>query len=437
MNVQVESLPNCITTLRVEVPSEKVTQAWETITADFARVARVPGYRAGKAPKNVIEKKFQKEIREELEKKLLHESCREAISEKNLRVITVSDVEDIVIEADKTMRFTATLVTSPEFELPDYKNITVQVKSGEVTEADVDASIETLRNQSADFTDVTDRELQMGDFVVVDYEGTLDGKPLLEALPKVPKQLAGNQDFWINMTPEAFFPGFCEQLTGAKPGETRSFELPTPENFPIKELAGQKLGYSVTVKSVKLKQLPELNDEFAAKIVPGKTLAELRAIAQEELKKQKETTAEREKREQVMNFLLSKVECELPQNMVLNETRRILSEIVKENQMRGVTDDLLKENEKQIFSTASQGARERLKGTFILLRIAEAEKLKVTREEFNQRIASMAARYGMTTDKVLKELDKNNAIDQVTEEILTGKVLDFLLSSVTVQNTNT
>jgi trigger factor len=135
----------------------------------------------------------------------------------------------------------------------------------------------------------------------------------------------------------------------------------------------------------------------------------------------------------VMSHLLSKVECELPQNLVRYETKRILAEIVKENQMRGVTDEMLKENEKQIMGTASQGARERLKGTFILMRIAEAEKIAVTREEFKQRIDAMAARYGMTPDKVQKELEKNNALDQVSEEILSGKVLDFLVSNATVQ----
>jgi trigger factor len=434
MNVQVENLPNCITTLRVEVPSEKVNQAWESIAGDYARHARIPGYRAGKAPRGIVEKKFQKEIREELQKKLLSESCREAISEKKLRVISVAEVEDVELAADKTMRFTATLVTAPEFELPEYKAITVLVKPSDVTDAEVDESIENLRNQSADFSDITDRELRMEDFAVVDYAATVDGKPLLEVHPKAPKPLAGNEDFWIRMTPEAFFPGFCEQLAGAQTGETRTFELEAPANFPVQELAGQKVGFSVTVKIIKQKSLPELNDEFAEKIIPGKTLASLRELAKDELQKQKEATAEREKRDQVMGHLLSKVECELPQNLVRYETKRILAEIVKENQMRGVTDEALKENEKEILGKAAQGARERLKGTFILLRIAEAEKIAVTREEFKQRIASMAVRYGMTPEKVQKELEKNDALDQVGEEILSGKVLDFLVSSATVQS---
>ena len=435
MNVQVENLPNCITTLRVEVPSEKVNKAWETIAGDYTRYARLPGYRAGKAPRSIVEKKFQKEIREELQKKLLSESCREAIADQKLRVLSVAEVEDVEIASDKTMRFTATLVTAPTFELPEYKGLAVEVKSAEVTEAEIDESIENIRNQSSDFSDLTDREVQMEDFAVVNYSATIDGQPLQEVCPKAPKQLAGNDDFWIRMTPEAFFPGFCEQLAGAKIGETRSFELDVPQDFPLSDLAGKKIGFTVTLNLIKVKSLPELNDEFAAKIIPGKTLAELRDLAKSELQRQKTVAVEREKRDKVMMQLLSSVECELPQDMVRHETKRLLSEIVKENQTRGVNDDVLKEHEKEILATASQGARDRLKGTFVLLRIAEAEKIAITREEFKQRMEDMAAQYRMTPEKVQKELDKNGALDQVTEEILSAKVLDFLVANATVKTT--
>jgi trigger factor len=433
MNVQVENLPNCITTLRVEVPSQKVTETLASIAGDFTRHARIPGYRAGKAPRAIIEKKFQKEIREELEKKLLSESCREAIAKNSLRVLSVAEVEDVELAPDNTMRFTATLVTAPAFELPDYKGIAVQLDPAEVAEPEVDESLENLRHQAADFTDVTGRDLQMEDYAVIDYTGSIEGRPVEEVAPKAARMLSGRSDFWIRMTPEAFMPGFSEQLVGAKAGEARAFELTAPADFPVKELAGQKIGYTVTVKSIKEKRLPELDDEFAAKIIPGKTLAELRELAQKELQTRKEAANERAKRDQIMTALLSKVECELPQNLVRYETKRILSEIVRDNQVRGISDETLKENEKEIMGNAAQGARDRLKGTFILLRIAEAEKITVTKEEFNRRIAEMGARYNMPPEKVLKELDKNGALDQVHEEILSGKTLDFLASNATVQ----
>jgi trigger factor len=433
MNVVVENLPNCITTLRVEVEPEKVTKVLEAVTGDYAKYAKIPGYRAGKAPKAVIEKKFKKEIREELEKKLLSEACREAISDKKLRVLSLTQIDEVELADDKSMKFTATLVTHPEFQLPVYKGIVVPMKSTDVTEGEIDESLENLRDQAADFVDITeDRGAQMEDYIVVDYRGTIDGKPVHEVFPKSGKPLSGNDDFWIRMTPEAFFPGYCAALVGAKPGEKRSFEIEVPAEFPVEGMSGQKIQYEVTVKEIKTKVLPPLDDAFADSVAKGKTVAELRQLAREELARQKTADAESGKRNAIMTQLLSQVECELPVDMVRTETRRILADIVRENQARGVADEILKENEQQILGTAAQNAREKLKGTFILLRIAEAEGIKPTQNEFNMRIVQLAQRYEMKPDKLLKELDKRNALDQITEEILTGKVLDFLAANASV-----
>ena len=433
MNVVVENLPNCITTLRIELEAEKVSKVWDAVTGDYTKYAKIPGYRAGKAPKSVIEKKFKKEIREELEKKLLSESCREAISEKKIRVLSLAQIDDVELAEDKTMKFTATLVTHPDFELPSYKGLVVPMKSTEVTEAEIDESLDNLREQAADFTDLSeDRGAQMEDYVVVDYRGTIDGKPVHELFPKAGKPLSGNEDFWIRMTPEAFFPGYAAALVGAKPGETRTFDIDVPAEFPVEGMGGQKIHYVVTLKEIKSKVLPALDDAFADTVAKGKTIAGLREMAREELGRQKVADAEGGKRTAIMSQILSQVECELPVDMVRTQTRRILADIVRENQSRGIADEVLKENEQQILGTAAQNAREQLKGTFILLRIAEIEGIKPTQQEFNIRIAQLAQRYEMKPAKLLKELEKRNALDQITEEILTGKVLDFLASTASV-----
>src|SRR5471032_29767 len=154
MNVVVENLPNCITTLRVELDPDKVSKAWNDVTGNYTKLARIPGYRAGKAPKAIIEKKFQKEIREELEKKLLSEACKEAIQEKGIKVLSLTQVDDVEIGDDKTMKFTATLVTRPDFQLPVYKGLVVPLQPTEVTDKEVDDSLNELREQGADFKDV-------------------------------------------------------------------------------------------------------------------------------------------------------------------------------------------------------------------------------------------------------------------------------------------
>jgi trigger factor len=435
MNVEVENLPNCITTLRVEVPPDQVSKTWDSVAKDYTQYAKIPGYRPGKAPRNVVENKYKKQIREEVEKKLLSESCREAINEKKLRVISLADVQDVEFGDDKTMRFTATLVTAPEFELPDYKGIPVRLRPVEVTEKEIDDSLETLREQQAEFADITDRALALEDFAVIDYAGTIDGKPVSEVAPKAGKPLSANTDFWIRLTPEAFFPGFADHLVGAKAGESRTFDIDVPADFAVKELAGHKITYAVTVKALKQRNLPELNDAFAAKLIEGKTLADVRDLIKIDIEKQKLADQDRDKKNQIMGALLSKVECELPADLARYETKRILGDIVREQQARGVPDETLKEGQKELVEAATRAARERLRGNFILLRIAELENIKVTKEEFNQRIEFMAMRYQTTREKLLKELSDRDALDQINEEILRGKTLDFLASNVSVQAT--
>ena len=432
MNVVVEPLPNCLATLRVEVEPERVNKAIDQLLHEFGQSVRVPGFRQGKAPRSVVEKKFKKQIREELEGKLLRESTWEAIEEKKLRVLQVTNVEDVQLGEDKRMSFTATVVTQPEFELPNYSGLVLESKSTELTEAEIDESIEALREQAADFADVAERAAAMEDYVVVSYEGTVNGKPVHESFPKAGKPLSGNDEFWIKMTDEAFFPGYCAQLVGANPGETREFDIEVPADFPVEGMAGVKIHYKVGLKAIKEKVLPELNDEFAGSVIKGKTLVELRELAREELGRQKVAAVEAAKRNDIMKQLLASFECELPANMVRGETQRILGELVRENQARGVAEEVLKENQKELVGVASQNAREKLKGTFLLLRIAEAEGLRVSREEIFGRIAALAERYKVTFEKMAKDLEKSNGIDQLNEEIITAKTLDFLVSKANV-----
>lgn len=432
MNVQLENLPNCLATLRVEVPADKVSQAREAIVREYAQFAKLPGFRPGKAPRGIIEAKYKNEIKEELQKRVLSDSCREAIVEKNLKVLNISKVEDVEFGDDQVLRYTATVVTLPEFQLPEYKGIKVQVPSAEVVDKDIDEGIDRLREQACTYSDVTDRALAIDDFAVITYTGTIDGKPADEVIP-VAKVLAGNTDFWIKVTPETFLPGFSEQIVGQKPGETREFDITIAADFAVKELAGKTIHYSVTLNTIKAQVLPEVNDEFAATVAPGKKLEEVRELIKGELTRQKTAEQENEKRNLIMKELLSKVECELPENLVANEARREVDNIIRENQSRGIPDSVLAEKHQEIEANAKSNARDRIKGTFVLLRIAQAEKLSVTPQEVDQRVAMMAIRYNMPVDKLRKELEKREALESINEEILTGKTLDFLAANASVE----
>src|SRR5947207_13404547 len=228
MKVEVENKPESVSTLRIELPPDEVTKEWDAIANSFARFAKIPGYRPGKAPRRVIEAKFRKEIQDELTRKLVSKSYRDAIEQKQLRVVSLTNLEDVEFGDDKSIRFRATVITAPEFELPEYENVSVQLPSTEVTEAEIDAAVERLRDQSADFVDIPDRGVEMGDFAVIDFDGTIDGKPLSEIAPNAAKALHGGKKFWLRMAEDNFLPRFCEQLVGSKPGDTRVVTVDFP-----------------------------------------------------------------------------------------------------------------------------------------------------------------------------------------------------------------
>src|SRR6184192_1511348 len=400
MKVEVEKQPGSVSTLQIEVPSEEVSKEWDAIANSFARFAKIPGYRPGKAPRAVIEKRFRKEIQDELTKKLVSKSYHEAIEQEQLRVASLANIEDVQLGEDKSMRFRATVVTAPEFELPEYKNIPVQLPETNVSGSEVDVAIERLRDQTADFVDVPERGLEMGDFAVIDFEGSSDGKPISEIAPQASKNLHGGKKFWLHLAPDNFLPKFCEQMVGQKPGDTRTVTVDFAVDFPVKELAGKQANYNVTASEIKQKVLPVLDDVFAAKLIPGKTLAELRQVIEHDLVHEKKHERERAKEGQVVKYLHERIQFELPPALLKSETRRILADLVQRNRERGVPDEMLKDKEKELIETAAGLAAHRLKTNFILHRIAERESVQVSRDDINARLREEAARYNVPMDKM-------------------------------------
>jgi len=429
----VEKKPESVSTLKIELPAEEVSKEWDAIANSFARFAKIPGYRRGKAPRAVVDKRFRKEIQDEVTKKLVSKSYREAVEQKKLRVASLTNVEQVQFGDDKSMRYQATIVTAPEFKLPDYKNISVQLPDTKVTEAEIAATLERLRDQTADFVDATDRAAQMEDFVVVDFDGTMEGKPVSEIAPNASKNLHGGKKFWVRLAPDNFLPKFCEQIVGQKKEETRTVTVDFPADFLVKELAGKQASYNVTLREIKEKVLPEVNDEFAGKLLPGKTLADLRHTIEHDLEHEKEHQIEHAKEEQIINYLHEKTKFDLPPPLLRNETKHALTELVQRNRARGIPDEMLKEKEKELIETAAKVAYHRLKTNFILERIAEQEKIGVAREDVDHRVRHEAQHYNISADKMRKQLEEHDQLNALAEQILLGKTLDFLKANVSVQ----
>src|SRR5881227_4156275 len=433
MKIDVEAQPGSVSTLRIELPPEEVSKEWDAIASSFARLAKIPGYRPGKAPRSVIEKRFRKEIHDELTKKLVSKSYYDAIEQKRLRVVSLTNLEDVQFGEDKSMRFRATVVTAPEFELPKYKNIPVQLPSIKIAEEDVDLALERLREQSADFIDVPERGLHMEDFGVIDFEGAIEGRPIREIVPNASKNVHGGKKFWLRLAPENFLPRFCEQIIGMNRGETRSVQVEFPAEFPVTELAGKIADYAVTLNEIKQKILPSIDEAFAARLVPGKTVADLRQMIEHDLEHEKEHEVERAKESQIFKYLQEKIQFDLPPSLLRNETKRALAELVQRNRARGIPDEMLKDKEKELIETAASVAHHRLKTNFILERIAEQEKIEVRREDVDLRIRQEAQHYNISSDKMRKELEEHDGLNALAEQILLGKTLDFLKANVSVQ----
>lgn len=430
VNVSVENLAPCKKLVRVEIEAQKVNDAFEEMTKSFQREARLPGFRPGKAPKDMVAKRYETDIQDEVKKKLIPDAYREAVKEQKLDVIGYPDIEEIQFAKGQSLQFAATVETAPEFEMPDYKGLPAKREKGDVTDEDVQKAIDMLRERQTNFQTVT-RELKEGDVAVVNYTGTCDGKPMTDIAPTA-KGLTEQKNFWVNIDKNSFILGFAEQLIGAKAGDKKTVNVDFPADFVTPQLQGKKGVYEVEVVEAKEKVLPELNDELA-KSYGAENLEKLREGVRTDLANELKYKQERSVREQIVKGLLERVTCELPESTVVQETRNIVYNIVSENQKRGISKETIDQQKNEIFNSASATAKDRVKASFLFQKIAEKESIKVEQNEVLQRIQQLAANYQMPPDKFVKELQKRNGVPEIVEQLQSEKVIDFLVQNAKIE----
>jgi len=431
MAVTIEDAAPCRKKLRVEIAAERVAGTRAEIVQEFRKAASIPGFRPGKAPEPMVEKRYAGEIDTELRKRLIPESYREVLHEQHLHAVGYPQIENVEYKPGLPLVYSVTIDTAPEFALPDYKGIPVKKMAITVAPEDVDKALDTLRDQQADFVAVEGRAVRSGDFAVVNYTGIVDGKPIGELVAEA-KGLGENKDFWLLISSESFLPGFCDQLIGAAAGEKRQVFVDFPKDFPQPPLAGKKATFFVDVVALKEKKLPELNDEFAKKL-GAKDLAQLKEDVLHDLESNVEQRLDSDLRRQVIEYLLARVECELPESLVQAETRSIVYDVVRENSLRGATKEQLETKKNEIFGFATQSAKDRLRTSFILDAIATAEKIKVEKAEFDERVARLAQRSRTTPARLKVQLSEKGGLDEIEEQILVSKTLDFLVDNAKVE----
>jgi trigger factor len=423
VNVTVETLAPCKKLLRIEVDAPAVDAAFETVTKDYQRHAALPGFRAGKAPRDMVVKAFSDKIEEEVKRKLIPDAYRKALDENKLRAVAYPDIEELQFAKGQALQFAATIETEPEFELPEYKGLPAKREPSVVTEADIERALNVLREQRAEYKDVS-RPVQDGDFVVVNYTGTTDGKPLTEISPTA-RGLTEQKNFWMRIEKGSFIPGFTEQLVGASAGDKRTVTIEFPEDF-VAPLLSKKPGvYAVEIVQVKERHMPDINEEFA-KSFGAESLEKLREGVRSDLQNELNSKISRSVRDQLVRELLNKVNCELPESVVLQETKNVVYNIVQENQQRGISKEIIDAQKDQIFNVANASAKDRVKAMFMINRIAEKEGVRVDQKEVAQRVMMMAQQYQMPPDKLAKQLQENNGFGEIQEQILSNKVLDLL-----------
>jgi trigger factor len=425
MNITVEDVAPCKKRLKIEVPANRVQQAYDRVTDDFQKEARIPGFRPGHAPRAVVLKKFQKDIAGETQRTLVPEAYREAVEEKKLRVVSAPEIEDLKYQPGLSLSFSTVVELVPDFRVPEYKGLVLKKQETAVTDEDVDKTLQNLADQRATFDDAPARPLAMEDFAVISYTGALDGKPLLELVPEA-KNLAVNPKFWLWMREEGFLPKFAGQLVGLEKGGKRTVEVEFPADFPQAALAGKKVQYDVELLEIKVKHAPALDDAFAQDVAKL-NLADLKARVRENLDLDKKSQADRASRNEIVQKLISSVEFDLPPSAVDEETHAAVYDIVAENQARGISANVLEEKKDEIFANAARSARDLVKFKFIAAQIAEQEKIEVTNEQVAQHLAFMAQRENITLEKMADRIRKNNAFGAIRGQIRNQLVLDFLL----------
>lgn len=433
MNIRLEKKEKCLATLSIEVPAETVADERAKVLKAFVTQARIPGFRPGKAPKAVIEKAHGEDISKEVESRLIQNSFQEALKEnEDLKVLNVKNPENVTHQADGSLTFEAELITSPEFTLPDYKGLEIEVPKVEVTDEIVGENLDQLRQRFADYEDIEGRAAERGDLAVIDYTATIDGKPLDEVGGEQAKPLASNEGYWIRLDEEAFFPGFTDGLIGLKPNEDKEIKVTLPDDFPIETIRGMDADFAVTVTGLKSEKLPELDDDFANQIEQGKSLDDVKALIRDDLEMRQKRQLEEIKINAVLAKLNDAVDFDVPDDFLQSETQGQADAMVKEGMEAGMSEDQVQERQEGLFEEAQVRAKNSLKTNFLLTEIAASEELKIENSDMLQRVTMMAKQAKKPVKGFMKELQKSGQLGNIRQNMLFSKAIDFLVEHANV-----
>ncbi len=421
MSLQVEKLEKNMAKLTIEVPAEEVTKALNTAYGKDKSKINVPGFRKGKAPRKLIEQMYGKGVfYEDAANEMIPGAYAKAVEECEEEIVSSPKIEVVQIEEGKPFIFTAEVALKPEVTLGEYKGVKVAKADTEVSDADVDKEINRERENNARTINVEDRAVKDGDMTVIDFEGFVDG---------VAFEGGKGENYPLTIGSGSFIPGFEEALIGAELNKETEVNVTFPEDDHAEELKGKPAVFKCTVKEIKEKQLPELDDEFASEVSEFDTMEEYRADVKKNLADRKAVEAKNAKEEAAVDAVIANAQMEIPDAMVETQQRQMVQDFAQRIQSQGITMEQYMQytgvTVEQLLEQVKPQALKRIQSRLVLEAVVKAENITVSEEDFDAEAAKMAETYKMEADKV-KELLGEEGKKQVMEDLAVSKAAEFV-----------
>ncbi|HTD22566.1 MAG TPA: trigger factor [Terriglobales bacterium] len=408
----------CTREVSVEVPADVVARETESVVQNYQKLARLPGFRKGKVPITVVRSRFAGDIRGEVIERLVPRYFREEVEKQKLEPVSQPQVTDLHIKEGEPMRFKATFEVLPPIEVTGYQELRAEKTDTNISEEEVTAELNNLRERRAVFTPVEDRALADGDFADVSFTST----PKEEGGKPVPVN-----DVLVHIGGPDTVKEFSENLRGARAGEERTFDVAYPEDFNDPRLAGKTVEYKVEVKAIKQKSLPELNDDFAKSLGDFEDLETVKQRIREGLESEKKHRAEHEAKEKLMDELVRRNEFPVPESMVEHQIDLRLERGLRALAAQGLSAEHMKKMDlPRLRAGQRDAAVKEVKASLILEKIAEAEKIEVSDEEVGKEIDALARQTKQSSEEIRSRLTRDGALDKIRNRIRNEKALDFL-----------
>jgi trigger factor len=432
MKVELTDVSETRKTLTVEVPQEVVEAEVARISQRYARAAKLPGFRPGKAPVQVVRRRFKDEILHDVAHDLVPRVVGDALRDKGVQPVDTPKVRDLQLEEGKPLTFTAAIETAPPVDAGDLSAMTVHRPAMPVTEDDVDRTLSRLRDRLARLEPVEDREAQHGDTVLMNLSRRrLTGAQGAEIEPEEPERHEGiSAEIGAAANP----PGFDDGLLGVTPGTNKTFEVTFPSDYEVEEMAGARVEYAIEATALRRRVLPTLDDEFAKDLGEYQTLADLRARIREDLEQDAERERTRRMRQQLLEQLAARVTGEVPEGMVAREVDRRVEEFARRLMDQGVDPRQAAINWEEFRAQQQEPAVATVKSVLVLDEIVRREGLEVSEDELDADISGYATRAGRTLAEVKAQLAQQDQLDSIRTGLLREKAVSHAMARATIEN---